>query len=81
MLKLKRIVALLLVLTMALSLCGCKKKKKDKEEATAQPVATAVPNEVVEVKMTMDNLWDYFYYKEYRTDVRSETDSKISLPR
>ena len=40
-------------------------------------MATAVPNEVFEVKITMDNLWDYFYFKEYRTDVRSETDSKI----
>ena len=71
----RRIIALMLALVMALSLCGCKKKNKD--EAAAQPVATAVPNEVFEVKITMDNLWDYFYFKEYRTDVRSETDSKI----
>jgi len=71
----RRMIALMLALIMALSLCGCKKKKKD--EAAAQPVATAVPNEVFEVKITMDNLWDYFYFKEYRTDVRSETDSKI----
>ena len=77
MLKTKKLIAVLLVFAMVFSLCGCKKKKKDKEEATAQPVATAVPNEVFEVKITMDNLWDYFYYKEYRTDVRSETDSKI----
>ena len=73
--KSKRIIALMLAAVMALSLCGCKKKKKD--EVTAQPVATAQPNEVFEVKITMDNLWDYFYFKEYRTDVRSETDSKI----
>lgn len=71
----RKLIALMLAATMALSLCGC--KKKNKEEAAAQPVATATPNEVFEVKITMDNLWDYFYFKEYRTDVRSETDSKI----
>ncbi len=73
--KLRKPIALALALVMALCLCGCKKKNKDKE--VAQPVATPVPNEVFEVKITMDNLWDYFYFKEYRTDVRSETDSKI----
>lgn len=72
----KRIIALMLAVIMAFSLCGCKKKKNE-DKAQAQPVATPVPNEVFEVKMTKDNLWDYFYYKEYRTDVRSETDSKI----
>ncbi len=73
--KFRKLIALVLALSMALCLCGCKKKNKDKGEA--QPVATPVPNEVFEVKITMDNLWDYFYFKEYRTDVRSETDSKI----
>ena len=75
--KAKRIIALVLALTMALSLCGCKKKKKDKDEVVAQPVATVTPNEPFEVKLTAENLYDYFYYKEYRTDVRSEKDSKI----
>ena len=74
--KARKIIALLLAAVMALSLCGCKKKNKDKEEQ-AQPVATPVPNEVIEVKITKDNIWDFFYFKEYRTDVRSETDSKI----
>ena len=75
--KAKRIIALVLALTMALSLCGCKKKKKEKEQVVAQPVATAMPNDPFEVKLNKDNLFDYFYYKEYRSDVRSETDSKI----
>ena len=81
MYKYKRIIALLMAFVMAFSLCGCKKKdKKNKKEegsVAVQAVATPTPNEVFEVKITMDNLWDYFYYKEYRTDVRSETDSKI----
>lgn len=75
--KTKRIIALLLALAMALSLCGCKRKNKKKDEVVAQPVVTAVPNEPFEVKLTPENLFEYFDYKEYRTDVRSETDSKI----
>jgi len=71
----KRFISLLLAVVMALSLCGC--KKKEKQSQTAAPVATAVPNEVFEVKITMDNLYDYFYYKEYRSDVRGGDDSKI----
>lgn len=73
--RFKRITALVLVFVMALSLCGCR-KKKDKEENAAMPVATAVPNQVFEVKLNMDNLFDYFYYKEYRSDVKGD-DGKI----
>ena len=72
--KIKKLIALVLVAAAAISLCGCKKKD---EKAAAQPVATATPNEVFEVKITMDNLWDYFYYKEYRKDFRGGEDSKI----
>ena len=75
--KTKRIIALLLALTVALSLCGCKRKNKKQEEAVAQPVATAVPNDPFEVKLTPENLFDYFYYKEYRKDFRGGDDSKI----
>ena len=73
----RRIIALLLAAVMALSLCGCKKKNKKEKETVAQPVATAMPNDPFEVKLTPENLFDYFYYKEYRVDTRSETDSKI----
>ena len=75
--KTKRIIALVLALTMALSLCGCKKKNKKKDEVQAQPIATAMPNDPFEVRLTPENFFEYFDYKEYRTDVRSETDSKI----
>ena len=75
MLNAKRLTALLLALAMCLSLCGC--KKKNKEEKTAAAVSTPVPNEVFEVKITMDNLFEFFDYKEYRTDVRGGDDSKI----
>lgn len=74
----KRIIALVLALSMALSMCGCKRKKKKEEEvAIAMPVVTAMPNDPFEVKLSMDNLFEYFDYKEYRTDVRGGDDSKI----
>ena len=76
--KTKRIIALVLALCMALSMCGCKKKnKKNKDEPVAVAVVTPMPNDPFEVKLTPENLFEYFDYKEYRTDVRSETDSKI----
>ena len=53
---------------MALSLTGC--KKKNKEEAASAPAApTPTPNELFEVKLTLDNLYTYFDYKEYRADI------------
>ena len=76
--KTKRIIALVLALCMALSMCGCKKKnKKNKDEPVAVAVVTPMPNDPFEVKLTPENFFEYFDYKEYRSDVRSETDSKI----
>jgi len=75
--KTKRIIALLLAVLTVFSLCGCRKKNKKKEETVVQPMATAVPNDPFEVKLTAENLFDYFYYKEYRKDFRGGDDSKI----
>lgn len=75
--KTKRTIALLLAAAMVFSLSGCRKKDRKKDEATAQPIATAMPNDPFEVKLTPENLFDYFYYKEYRKDVRGGDDSKI----
>jgi len=75
--KTKRIIALLLAVLTVFSLCGCRKKNRKKEETVAQPMATAVPNDPFEVKLTAENLFDYFYYKEYRKDFRGGDDSKI----
>jgi len=74
----KRALALLLALCMLLCLTGCKKKGK-KETVTNDPVVpTPTPNEVFEVKLTLDNLYTYFDYKEYRADIRDENTSEIN---
>lgn len=44
----------------------------------AAPTVTADPNQVYEIKITMDNLYDFFYYKEYRADIRGENSSEIN---
>ena len=73
----KRALALVLALCMLLCLTGCGRKSK-KEAASAVPaVPTPTPNEVFEVKMSLDNLYTYFDYKEYRADVRDENSSEI----
>ena len=74
----KRGIALLLALCMlmTLSACGKKNKKEKAEEASATP--TPIPNEAFEVKITLDNLYQYFDYKEFRADVRDENSSEIN---
>ena len=78
----KRTIALILAVVMAFSLCACgkKNKKKDKEvsQPVAAPVATADPNQVYEIKITPENLYDFFYYKEYRTDYKGESGREIN---
>lgn len=73
----KKTLAVLLALCMALSLCACGKKKKTEEAAAAPAVPVSTQNEIFEVKMSLDNLYTYFDYKEYRADVRDETTSEI----
>ena len=72
----KRALALVLALCMLLCLTACGKKSK-KESASAPVIPTPTPNEVFEVKMSLDNLYTYFDYKEYRADVRDENSSEI----
>ena len=72
----RKAIALLLALIMALSLTACGRKGKEKKEAAASG-PTPIPNEAFEVKLYMDNFLDYFYYKEYRADVRDENTSEI----
>ena len=76
----KRFIALLLALLMMLTLCACgKKKKKEKTpEETVPAVATPVPNDAFEVKITLDNLFDWFDYKEFRADVKEENTGEVT---
>lgn len=73
----KRTLALVLALCMLLCLTGCKRKNKKETAPAAPAVPTPTPNEVFEVKLSLDNLFTYFDYKEYRADVRDENSSEI----
>ena len=73
----KRTLALVLALCMLLCLTGCKRKNQKETAPAAPAVPTPTPNEVFEVKLSLDNLFTYFDYKEYRADVRDENSSEI----
>ena len=73
----KRTLALVLALCMLLCLTGCRRKNQKETAPAAPAVPTPTPNEVFEVKLTLDNLFTYFDYKEYRADVRDENSSEI----
>ena len=73
----KRTLALVLALCMLLCLTGCRRKNQKETAPAAPAVPTPTPNEVFEVKLSLDNLFTYFDYKEYRADVRDENSSEI----
>ena len=73
----KRTLALVLALCMLLCLTGCRRKNQKETAPAAPAVPTPTPNEVFEVRLTLENLFTYFDYKEYRADVRDENSSEI----
>ena len=73
----KRTLALVLALCMLLCLTGCRRKNQKETAPAAPAVPTPTPNEVFEVKLSLENLFTYFDYKEYRADVRDENSSEI----
>ena len=73
----KRTLALVLALCMLLCLTGCRRKNQKETAPGAPAVPTPTPNEVFEVRLTLENLFTYFDYKEYRADVRDENSSEI----
>ena len=73
----KRTLALVLALCMLLCLTGCRRKNKEETAPAVPAVPTPTPNEVFEVRLSLDNLYTYFDYKEYRADVRDENSSEI----
>ena len=70
--------AAILALCMILSLTACGRREKHVSPEPA-PAAAPVPtaNEPFEVRLTLDNLYQYFDYKEFRADVRDEVTSEI----
>ena len=69
----KQIAALLLAAVIALSFCACGKDTAAPEN-TGDPVAEDTPPEsVMEVKITLDNLYDYFEYREYTSYFKNDS--------
>ena len=72
-----RALCLLLCLLLVCTLGGCGKKR-------AEPVQEGLPadaesdDDVVEVRITTANLYDYFEYKEFPSVFRGETNGEIS---
>ncbi len=67
-LAMKKTAIFLLTACLLLSLCACGKDRVD-EPAPTQTVQET-PNPVFEVKITLDNLYDYFEYREYPVPVK-----------
>lgn len=59
----------ILILTALLCACG---KDDEPKASIADPAQTQAPS-IVEVKITLDNLFDYFEYKEYSAHFKGES--------
>ena len=66
----KKTLIFLFIFCLLFSLCACGKDKAD-EPAPAQTVQESA-NPIYEVKITMDNLYDYFEYREYTTYIKND---------
>lgn len=74
--KLTRAAALLTAALLLLSLVGCGKKTSPAEPEGLP--AQAEDDGVVEVRITRENLFDYFEYREYPSEVKGENNGEIS---
>lgn len=66
----KRTLIILLTVCLLLSLCACGKEETEEPAQILAPQET--PNPVFEVKITLDNLYDYFEYREYPAAVKND---------
>ncbi|MCI7740857.1 MAG: hypothetical protein MSO56_00910 [Clostridiales bacterium] len=69
----KKLLIFLLTFCLLFSLCACG-KDEPAEPAPSQTVQEAA-NPIYEVKITMDNLYDYFEYREYTTYIKNDNGS------
>ncbi len=73
----KKFCVILLAALLTLPLWGCGKK-----DTAAEPTATVQPEaqeQVLEVKITPENLYDYFEYREYPTYYKNENGDITSV--
>ena len=66
----KRTLIILLTVCLLLSLCACGKEEAEEPVQILAPLEA--PNPVFEVKITLDNLYDYFEYREYPAAVKND---------
>ena len=78
--SLQRTLCLLLILALCLGLAGCGKKKSDlpSEEPEASPPVPA-EDQMLEVKLSLSNLDQYFEYKEYTNCVKDDNGNTTSV--
>lgn len=81
----KRIISILLILCFTMGcLTGCGKKKKEQQTDTHQQEQIQqedLKNKVLEVKITADNIFEYFDYKEFPSFFKEDdgTVSSVSI--
>lgn len=73
----KRSVLLLAVVILSLSLCACAEKEPAAPETTQAVQQVSSP--VIEVKITPENLYDYFEYREYTTYFKNDDGNVTSV--
>lgn len=66
----KRTLITFLAVCLLLSLCACGKEEAEEPVQILAPLEA--PNPVFEVKITLDNLYDYFEYREYPAAVKND---------
>ena len=71
----KRIIAILLALTVAAGCCAC--GKSGGRSGSKRGAAEKSP--VIEVKMTMDNFYDYFEYHEFHSPTKNDNGDTTSM--
>lgn len=73
----KRCILFLTVILSAFLFCAC----AEKEPAASEPAKTEQKNAspVVEVKITLENLYDYFEFREFKTPYKSDEGDVTSM--
>ena len=73
----KRLLAIILIFVLILSLCACKKKEEPSQDPA--PEQTAEPATVYQLDVTLENIYDFFDYKEYKTYFKDDNGNVTSV--
>ena len=75
--RMKKAVAAILIMVCFLGLAGCGSGRKNGSGGSTQ--ASGKKSSVVEVRMTMDNFFDYFEYHEFRSPTKNDNGDTTSM--